>query len=151
MRLRAIPFAVVAWLFLAGVVVQVFLAGMGVFQLTDWTAHAGLGWGLSLVPFLVVVLAGIAGVDGRTGLATLLLVLSALFQPELAAARLTAPVMAALHPVNALILFALAWVVARRSLLVLRGMEPKVPPGNQPGLPGDSALSGEAPPRDVPA
>ena len=130
MRKRAIPFAVLAWLFLGGVVAQVLLAGMGLFELTDWTTHAGFGWGLSLVPVVLVGLAVAARVDADTGLLTTFLLISAFFQPELAAARHTAPVLAALHPVNAVLLFGLAWLVARRSLLVLRrvdGVEPEIP------------------------
>jgi hypothetical protein len=42
-----------------------------------------------------------------------------MFQPELAAARHEAPVIAALHPVNALLVFWLTWLVARRSAVPL--------------------------------
>lgn len=139
MRLRAIPFAVLAWLFLAGVVVQVLLAGMGLFELTDWTTHAGFGWGLSLVPVLLVVLAATARVDADTGLLTIFLAISAFFQPELAAARHTSPVVAAFHPVNALILFVLAWLVARRSLLVVRRVNTRASP-SKPSV-GEAAPS----------
>jgi hypothetical protein len=131
-RIRAIPFAVLAWLFLGGVIVQVLLAGMGLFELTDWTTHAGFGWGLSLVPVVLAVLAVAARVDADTGLLTTFLVISALFQPELAAARHTSPVLAALHPVNAIIVFGLAWLVARRSLLGLRRVDATAPEAAAP-------------------
>lgn len=120
MRARAIPFAVGAWFLLAGVIVQALFAGMGLFELTDWTNHRGLGWGLSLVSLLLPPLALASGVRrGTLGLA-LLLTVAAIVQPELALARLENPVVAALHPVNALLVFWLAWLSARASLRELR-------------------------------
>ena len=133
MRPRAIPFAILAWLFLAGIIVQVLFAGLAVFELAGWETHAGFGWGLAFVPVMMAMLAVIAGVDATTALLTVLLLVSALFQPELAAARDTSPVIAALHPVNALVLFGLASVVARRSLLVLRQVDAPAPPVPDPG------------------
>jgi hypothetical protein len=108
-------FAAAAWLYLAGVVVQVFFAGASLFELTDWTVHSGLGWLLGSAPILLLVLALGSRVDRRTAWLTAGLAVAALIQPELAAARHEAPVVAALHPVNALLVFWLAWTVARRS------------------------------------
>lgn len=108
-------FAVAAWLYLAGIVMQVFFAGASLFELTDWSIHTGLGWGLGSAPLLLLVLAFLARVDRRTVLFTVGLTVAALIQPELAVARHTSPVLAALHPVNALLVFWLAWIVARRS------------------------------------
>jgi Family of unknown function (DUF6220) len=118
--IRLVLFAVAAWLFLIGVVVQVFLAGAGLFGLTDFTAHAGFGWMLASVPILVLVLAMAALVDRRTVLIALALTVVTIIQPELAAARHDNPVVAALHPVNALLVFWLAWVVARRATELAR-------------------------------
>lgn len=117
---RRIAFATAAWLYLAGVVVQVFFAGASLFDLTDWTIHTGLGWGLGSAPLLLVMLALLARVDRRTGWLTAALAVAAMIQPELAAARDDSPVVAAFHPVNALIVFWLAWVVARRSTVHVR-------------------------------
>ena len=108
-------FAAGAWLYLAGVVIQVFFAGASLFELTDWTAHTELGWTLGSVPVLLLVLALGARVDGRTAWLTAGLTVAALVQPELAAVRQEAPVVAAFHPVNAMLVFWLAWSVARRS------------------------------------
>ena len=118
--IRLVLFAVSAWAFLIGVVIQVFLAGAGLFGLTDFTAHAGFGWMLASVPILVLVLAMAALVDRRTVLITLALTVVTMLQPELAAARHDNPVVAALHPVNALLVFWLAWVVARRATVLAR-------------------------------
>jgi hypothetical protein len=114
-----ILFAATAWLYLAGVVAQVFLAGAGLFRLTDWTAHTLLGWGLGSAPLLLVSLSLLARPGRGTILLTAALSLAAMFQPELAAARHEAPVIAALHPVNALLVFWLTWLVARRSAVPL--------------------------------
>lgn len=108
-------FAAVAWLYLAGVVIQVFFAGASLFEVMDWTVHAGLGWGLGSAPIILLVLALGARVDARTAWLTASLTVAALIQPELALARHGSPVLAALHPVNALLVFWLAWVVARRA------------------------------------
>jgi hypothetical protein len=113
-------FAVASWVFLGAVLVQVFLAGAGLFKLTDFTLHAGFGWLLSAMPILLAVLAFLARVDRRTTPLTVALLVIALIQPELAAVRHDYPVVAALHPVNALLLFWLAWLVARRSTVAAR-------------------------------
>lgn len=109
-------FAVASWVFLGAVLVQVFLAGAGLFKLTDFTLHTDFGWLLSAMPIVLVVLARMARVDRRTTQLTVALLAVAIIQPELAAARHDYPVVAALHPVNALLLFWLAWLVARRSI-----------------------------------
>lgn len=109
-------FAVASWVFLGAVLVQVFLAGAGLFKLTDFTLHTDFGWLLSAMPIVLVVLARMARVDRRTTQLTVALLAVAVIQPELAAARHDYPVVAALHPVNALLLFWLAWLVARRSV-----------------------------------
>jgi hypothetical protein len=118
--IRLVLFAVAAWAFLIGVVIQVFLAGAGLFGLTDFTPHTGFGWTLASVPILVLVLAMAALVDRRTVLIALTLTIVTIIQPELAAARHDNPVVAALHPVNALLVFWLAWVVARRATELAR-------------------------------
>jgi hypothetical protein len=110
-----IVFAAAAWLFLVGVLVQVFLAGVGIFELADWTAHVSLGWALGSAPILLVLFALVARVRRSTVLLTVGLMMAGIIQPELAAARTDAPVVAALHPVNALLVFWLALVVARRA------------------------------------
>lgn len=113
---RRALFAATAWVFLVGVVAQVTLAGTALFELTDWTAHTALGWFLPLVAILVVVFAFVARIDRRTLWLSVALVLTANIQPSLAEARSVAPLVAALHPVNALVVFWLALVVARGSL-----------------------------------
>jgi hypothetical protein len=113
-------FAGACWLFLLAVVVQVFLAGAGLFKLMDFTPHGSLGWILPLFPLVLLLLAWIARVDRRTVVLSIALLVATMIQPELAAARNEYPVLAAFHPVNALLIFWLAWTVARRSSELLR-------------------------------
>jgi uncharacterized protein DUF6220 len=113
-------FAVACWIFVAGVALQVFLAGTGLFEMTDFTMHADLGWLLALVPVVLLALALVARVDRTTLLLVIALMVATLVQPELAAARDEAPSVAALHPVNALLIAFLAWTVARRATAVAR-------------------------------
>jgi uncharacterized protein DUF6220 len=148
---RPVLFAVVAWLFLAGVIVQVFLAGMGLFELTDWTNHGALGWLLSMVSFLLPLVAFASGVRrGTFGLALALMAVT-LLQPELALARHDNPVVAALHPVNALLLFFLAWRTAMAAVRELRrtdwpALAPKeAAPTQAAALPVPEAPSGQEP------
>lgn len=111
-----IAFGATAWLFLGGVIVQVFLAGAGLFKLTDWTFHTGLGWVLGSAPIVLLGLAVPARFERRMNGLVIGLTIVTFLQPELAEARKVAPLVAALHPVSALLVFWLAWLVARRSI-----------------------------------
>lgn len=116
---RAI-FAIISWIFLAMVVLQVFYAGVGLFGAGDMTGHVGFGYLVVLVPPFVLIAAAVARAGGRViGLAALLLLLTFL-QPALAYAREDAPYVAALHPVNALAIAGLALVIALRATALAR-------------------------------
>jgi mercuric ion transport protein len=111
-----LAFIGVAWLFLACVVVQVFLAGLGVFAGGQhFGLHREFGYLFGWLT-LVLLLLAIVGRLGRRwiGLSALLLVLFAL-QSVFVALREVLPAAAALHPVNALAIFGVALHVARRS------------------------------------
>jgi mercuric ion transport protein len=115
MQILRYAFVAAAWLFFVGIVYQVFLAGVGLLGGGDMTAHMSFGWGLPLF-VLVLFLAALAALPGwRTfGITALLLVLTwvQIFLPGF---RTVNPLIAALHPVNALALFWLALTVARRA------------------------------------
>jgi mercuric ion transport protein len=92
---------VAIWLFAACCVVQVFLAGLGVFVSPDrFALHRDFGYKFSLL-LLVVIVAAIVGRLGRRqiGYAVGLMVLFTL-QSVFVAVRASAPEIAALHPVN---------------------------------------------------
>jgi mercuric ion transport protein len=111
-----IVFALIAWLFLSGVILQVLLAGAALFELTNWQAHMGFGWMLGSVPILMLIVAAVGRFERRLFLPTTALTIVAAIQPELAAARDDAPLVAAFHPLNAMLVFWLGWTVARRSI-----------------------------------
>lgn len=111
----------IARAFVALVVVQFFLAGLGLFATTGFGPHelnAGL---LSLLTVVLVALA-VAGRLGRTLTATSvgLLVVVAV-QGFLPLVRDDAPIVAALHPVNALVVLAVGLALARGSAVTLPG------------------------------
>ncbi len=120
MRRWRLALAVAAWLLLTGVVIQVFLAGVGLFKLAGWDAHVGLGWLLGSMPLVLLVLAIPARFDRRSNALIVGLSVATFIQPELAEARNQAPLLAAFHPVNALLVFWLAWSVARRTTALAR-------------------------------
>lgn len=110
-----------AWLFAACVVIQVFLAGLGVFAgAENFNLHRDFGYTFGWLTLVMLVLA-LAGRLGRrwVGQSALLLILFAL-QSLFVAFRADFPAAAALHPVNALAIFFVAQLVARGSLSMVR-------------------------------
>ena len=106
-----------AWLFVASVLVQVFLAGLGIFAPgVGFGWHVEFGYTVIGIVTLGVLLSAIAAGRPRreVGLSLLLLVLYVV-QTALPQARASLPAVAALHPVNAVLLFALGGIIARRS------------------------------------
>jgi hypothetical protein len=108
------------WLFVALVIVQVFWAGSALFAGGDFALHRDFGYMVSLVPLLILVAALPARAGRRMlGLAGLLFVVT-LVQTILPILRDDAPFLAALHPVNALLVFWLGLAVARRATALAR-------------------------------
>jgi uncharacterized protein DUF6220 len=104
----------VAWLFVACVVVQVFLAGLGVFDSPkSFITHREFGYLFGWLVFVILGLA-IAGRIGRRliGLSALLVVLFIL-QSVFVAFRTSQPMVAALHPVNGFLIGLVGIVLAR--------------------------------------
>jgi uncharacterized protein DUF6220 len=119
--------AIFAWLFLAGVVYQFFLAGMGLLGGGDMTNHIGFGWTLPLVAILVFLVALAVRPGWRIfGLTSLLMVLT-FVQIGLPSLRDQSPFLAALHPVNALAIFWLALTIAQRATARARSMTTTAP------------------------
>jgi hypothetical protein len=104
--------AAAAWLFVASIVVQVFLIGAALPQLggsNDFSAHIDFGYTyVGLAALLVIVTAVVARAGRRAiGISVALLVLY-IVQTSLPYAKESIPWIAALHPVNAMVLFAVA-------------------------------------------
>jgi len=113
------------WLFLVGIVVQVFLAGMGLFGVPrDFEAHIGLGWLLHLGPVLLLIAAAIAQVGRRIIWWNVALLLAVGIQPFLPAMKKDLPFAAALHPVNALIIFWLTLTIGLQAWRLVRQPAP---------------------------
>ena len=108
-RVARIGALVAASLFLAAVVAQVFLAGMALFdERGDWAAHINLGWIIHLAPLLVLLLVALSRPPRQALWLAVALAVVVFVQPILATLRRDAPLAAALHPVLALVIFALA-------------------------------------------
>ncbi len=127
MRIARVAYVALVWLFLIGLVVQVFLAGLGMFSADarDFGLHIQLGWTLAhLVPVLILIAAAV----GRVGRTTLLwvgaLVITSAIQPFLPGLRDSAVALAALHPVNAMVMFAITVWLAWTSPALLPGESP---------------------------
>lgn len=124
--------AAAAWLFAAGVVAQVFLAGLGLFASgAHWADHRALGSAIGAFPIALLVLAVAGRLPVRVvGLAAAIFGLYAL---QFVFAHAGNGAVAALHPVNALALFWLAVGVGRRArALALRG-DSGIGPATVPG------------------
>ena len=104
-------YAAIALLIAVGVIVQVFLAGLGVFGAESFDAHAGFGWMLHTAAIVVFLLALLGPRTGREiGLSFGLLVLMTI-QIMLVNARDDTPYLAALHPTLALFVLGLALLI----------------------------------------
>ena len=129
---------VVAWAFVAGVVVQVFLAGLGVFETSErFGTHAGWGYMLGLVPFLLMALAGFGQLGRRQVLYGVALFGMFILQSVFIAVRSDMPVVAALHPVNGFAILLVSIVMAREAWAARdRGAEPSIAPAAAEGAIG---------------
>jgi hypothetical protein len=130
-----------AGLFLAGVLVQVFLAGLVVVaRQAGWDNHIDLGHGLGLPLILMLIAMFPARVPANGRWLTALLFGVYFLQADVVIfMRETAPYAAALHPVLALFDFLLAQHLVRRSVRLLRG--DAVPPAGRAGV-GESLERG---------
>ncbi|MFN2484759.1 MAG: DUF6220 domain-containing protein [Candidatus Limnocylindria bacterium] len=114
-RWSRVALPVVAWLYVAGLLVQVLLAGLGMFaDRGAFATHVALGWILHIVPVLIVTLVALARLGRGLLWHSLALFVVQFIQPILATFRGSAPVVAAFHPPLALVVFALAVTLAIR-------------------------------------
>lgn len=110
-----------AWLFVVCVLVQIFLVGLDIFAKVDASFHRNFayvyGW---LAPVLVLLSRG-RDVSRRTQVLALVLLLLFAVQTVLPSLREEFPVLAGLHPVNALAIFGVAVTLARLATAEVRG------------------------------
>ncbi len=123
-----------AWAVFAAVLLQFYFAGVGAFGEETWGDSAFNPHrltGLLLIPtgLIMLILAGVAAftgnLPGRTaGLTALLFVLLIVQLALVIAFYETAPIIAALHPVNALVLLGLSFHLARSGSKSATPVEP---------------------------
>jgi heme A synthase len=118
---------IVGIVFVAGVVAQVALAGLGVFSdPRSFITHREFGYLLGMVTLVLLILALVGRAPRRViGLCALLLVLFAL-QSVFIALRASAPDVAALHPLNGFLILLVA-ITVTRAAWSLRGDEVAAP------------------------
>ena len=111
---QALP--IVGAIFVACTIIQVFLAGLGVFDdPRAFLTHRGFGYAFGMLTLVLLVLALVGRQPRRvTGLTALLLVLFG-FQSVFVALRAEQPALAALHPLNGFCILLVAILVTRAS------------------------------------
>jgi uncharacterized protein DUF6220 len=114
-----------AWVFVAGVLVQAFLAGQAMTQLGgsgSFESHIAFGYSaMGLLALTVLVAALVGRVPRRqVGLSVGLIILYVV-QTSLPYARASAPAIAALHPANAMLLLLLGIYIAVRARRLVAG------------------------------
>jgi hypothetical protein len=110
-----------ALLIAVAIVVQVFLAGVGVFGANSFDAHESFGWMIHSAAILLFILALIGPRTRRAiGMSFGLLVLMTI-QIELVGARDDEPYVAAFHPVLALFVLGLAVHIGMPAISRRRG------------------------------
>jgi hypothetical protein len=119
-------YAVSAWIIFVAVIVQFFLAGMGVFaDAHTFQIHAYVGYGLFFVMLIVLLVAFAARLPWRViALTAVLPALVVLQSILIQVGRSGLPAIAALHPVNGLAIFTLAGFLALRSRSYVAARKP---------------------------
>ena len=114
-------FLSIAVVFLSAIVVQVFFAGLMLFgQAGGLELHQNTGYILGTAGALFLVVPALARAGRRPIVLGVILALVTYGQPFLTFARDTSPVIAALHPLNALLIFTLSLVLARQAISLVR-------------------------------
>lgn len=105
---------VLAWALVAGVVIQVFLAGLGVFDdPSTFQVHVTWGYTLEILPLVLLGLAA-TGRLGRRQMAYAAAIFGMfILQSVFVALRADVPMIAALHPLNGFAILFVAIVLAR--------------------------------------
>ena len=123
-RYLTIAYAVVAWLFVAALVVQVFLIGLALFDDPSFReTHRSFGFTVVGIAALLLLVVGILARPGRREVGLLVgIFILYIVQTSLPGLQSSYPVVAALHPVLALGLFAMGIQAARLATQRVRAM-----------------------------
>ena len=110
-----------AWaaaIWVVAIIVQVVLAGMAIANLGgsgDFRTHIDVGYTIGIVQLIALVLAFPAGASGRDKLISFGLLVLYIVQTLLPGLKSISPLIAALHPLNAMVLFTLSIWYARHA------------------------------------
>lgn len=109
-------FLVVSALFVACVVLQLFLAGLGVFESASaFFTHRDFGYAFGWLALLMLILAIVGRLPRRQVLLVLGIIVAFAFQSVFIALRTDAPFIAALHPLNGVLILLLGLEVTRHA------------------------------------
>lgn len=137
MRLIRRTHLVVAWAFVAGVVLQVFLAGLGVFDdPATFSVHATWGYTLEIFPLLLLALAAAGRLGRRQLIFPAALFGMFMLQSIFVALRADLPMVAALHPVNGFAILFVGIVAAREAWTARDASDSATPTIPAPGTAG---------------
>lgn len=122
-RWGRIAFTGVVGLFLAALGLQVFLAGMSIFfDATWWQAHMTTAFFIEMLPIVMIVLAFAGRLPRIFALSSVLLLGLIMLQYAFVevAAQTGVRWIAAFHPMNALVMFAVGLLLFRKAQRTLR-------------------------------
>jgi hypothetical protein len=114
-------YVAVIWVFVAFLVTQIFFAGLGLFgSPPDMSLHAGFGWLVHILDLLLIIVALVAQVGRPTIWWVLVLFVTSAIQPLLPGLKTDLPLVAALHPLNAVLMSVVAAKLAVETPRFLR-------------------------------
>jgi hypothetical protein len=116
-RAGEVAYVGIAWLFLAAVVTQFFLAGLGTFGAKSFEPHKDFAGVFHLLALLLVLLAVFVRRNRVDIILAVVLFVLTTAQFSLPEARDDAPGVAALHVVNALFIWIVGYHLAMRALV----------------------------------
>ena len=106
----------IAWLLVAVLVYQVWLAGRGVFESPIvFSTHRDVGYTISFFPLVLIVLGFLGGMGRRVAIMAAAILGLVILQSVFVALRSSNPAIAALHPVNGFLILLIAVLLARES------------------------------------
>ena len=106
----------IAWLLVAVLVIQVWLAGRGVFESpTVFDTHRDVGYMISLFPIVLLVLGFLGAMGRRVAIMAAVIFGLVILQSVFVVMRTSSPAIAALHPVNGFLILLVAVMLARES------------------------------------
>lgn len=123
LKLSRYAYALSAWLFVVGILTQVYLLGLTFLAgRSTLPVHAGLGHGLAVLPLFMIVTAYTGRLPRPMKPFTwLALVFYLLLADVVIFMRQSLPIIAALHPVLAVLLFGVAGFLVIRAWHLVRG------------------------------